>query len=269
MGRPIQDIAIGGYVPGDSILHRLDPRVKLMGLLLLLIGIFLTRNPVGAAINLCLVGSLAVLSEAGRRIWLWGLRRFAWMLVMVAVINLALNWHGTRITVLGWESPISTQGLKNSGLFTVGLVQAILLSMTLTFTTTPRQLTAAFQRMASPLKRLGAPVDEIALVLLLAMRFIPQLQMETMGIVDAQKARGVEFGSGKLSDRAANFIAVLGPAMTASFRRADSLATAMTARGFQPGKARSEHKPLRFSKIDWLAGCLTGLFFLGQIILFR
>ena len=111
MGRNFQDIAIGGYIPGNSFLHRLDPRVKLLGLMLLLAGIFLTRNPVGAVVNFGLVCCLAGLSAAGTRIWFWGLRRFIWMLVIVASINLALNWQGTPITVLGWESPFTTQGV--------------------------------------------------------------------------------------------------------------------------------------------------------------
>ena len=170
---------------------------------------------------------------------------------------------------LGWESPVTTQGLRAGGLFTLALAHAIILSMTLTFTTTPRQLTSAFERMAHPLQKLGVPVDEIGLILLLAMRFIPQLQMETMAIVDAQKARGVEFGSGSIYQRASNFIAVLGPAMSASLRRADNLATAMTAKGFSPGKPRSELRPLQLTATDGLAACLILAVFICQVSLFR
>lgn len=269
MARPIQDIAIGGYIPGNSILHRLDPRVKLLGLLLVLTGVFLTRAPLGAFVNLAACIALAVVCQAGWRIWLWGLRRFIWMLAIVAGINLALNSAGSNVIIFGWESPITVDGLQTSVLFTLALVQAILLSMVLTFTTKPDQLTRGCERLGSPLKRLGVPVAEITLVLLLAMRFVPQIQLEARAIVDAQKARGVEFGSGTITARASNFVAVLSPAMTASLRRADGLALAMSARGFQPGTQRSELSPLQMSRGDWVAALLMLLLFSCQIALFR
>jgi len=263
------DIAVGGYIPGDSHIHRLDPRTKLLGLVLMIVGVSLASSPAGVAVTFAAVIISAALCRAGWTIWWWALSRFVWMLAIVAVAHLWFTPSGTPIIVGNREMPITVQGVQASGLFTLRLAEIIVLSMTLTFTTTPRDLTRGCVRLARPLERLRVPVDEIGLVMTLAMRFIPLLQLEVRTIMEAQAARGVPFAEPGLVTRSRNLIAVLVPALVTAVRRADLLATAMAARGFVPGAARSEFRPLRFSIADAVAGTIIVTLCLVQVIAFR
>jgi len=268
MHRLVEDISIGGYLPGDSVLHRLDPRTKLLGLAAMLLAVFLSPNTTGILITGAAAVVLAWLSRTGWRVWVWGLNRFAWMLAVVAGANLFFRSGGELISVGEWELPFTVESVQTGLKFALQVVEAIMLSMILAFTTTPRELTRAVQRVASPLTRLKVPVDDVAVVLLLAIRFIPLLQQELRTIIDAQRARGVEFRRGNLIVRSRNLTAVLVPAMVATLRRADTLALAMTARGFVPGRPRSEYKPLRFSEIDYAAMLLASAFLAARVLLF-
>ena len=213
MNRLIQDVSIGGYVPGDAVLHRLDPRTKLIGLVVLLIGIFATRTDVGLLISCCVVLPLIFLCRIGWRVWWWGLLRFSWMLLIAAGINMLFNSGGQPMMIGQWELPITEQGVLTSLTLSLQLLLAIILSMVLTFTTTPRDLTRGTERLARPLKRLRVPVEEAGVILLLAMRFVPLLQQELRTTVEAQKSRGVEFGQGGVVARSKNLVAVLVPAL--------------------------------------------------------
>ena len=265
----IQDVSIGGYVPGDSVLHRLDPRTKLIGLIVLLIGVFATRTDVGLLIISCVVLTLVFLCRVGWRIWWWGLLRFSWMLLIAAGINMLFNSSGQPIKIGELELPITEQGVHTSLTLSLQLLLAIILSMVLTFTTTPRDLTRGSERLARPLKRLRVPVEEAGVILLLAMRFVPLLQQELRTTVEAQKSRGVEFGQGGVVARSKNLVAVLVPALMGTLRRGDLLAVAMTARGFQPGKPRSEYKPLHFAAPDYDAFIFLVVFSLCWLFIFR
>ncbi len=262
-------IVIGSYIPGDTILHRLDPRTKIAGFLLIVAGIFAAGSPAGVSASLLMVLVPAVLSGAGLRTWSSGFRRFVWMLAIIALVNLAFNTYGAPLTVTGRQLPITTEGLRSSILFTAQVAEVIVLSMVLTFTTTPQEVARGCARLAQPLKLLRVPVEEIGLVLLLAMRFVPLLQLELRESVEAQAARGVEFDRGNLVSRARNLIAVLVPALEGALRRADILATAMVARGYRPDRPRSEYNPLRLAGRDYAAVCLVVAFFLFQALLFR
>jgi energy-coupling factor transport system permease protein len=268
MHQLIQDITLGGYLPGDSVLHRLDPRTKLLGLAAMLLAVFINSDTYGILVTAAAIALLAWLSRTGWRVWFWGLSRFAWMLAVVAAANLFFRSSGEVISIGEWELPFTSEGVQTGLKFTLQLVEAIMLSMLLTFATTPRELTRGVQRLSSPLKRLKIPVDDIGMVLLLAIRFIPLLQQELRTIIDAQRSRGVEFSRGNLMVRARNLTAVLVPALVATLRRADTLALAMTARGFEPGKSRSEYKPLRFTEIDYAAMVCVAGFVVGRIAFF-
>src|SRR5208283_4122392 len=247
----IQDVSIGGYVPGVSVLHRLDPRTKLVGLTLLLIGVFATRSNVGLLITCCVVLTLIFLCRIGWRVWWWGLLRFSWMLLIAAGINMVFNSDGQPVVFRQWELPVTEQGVQAGLTLSLQLLQAIILSMVLTFTTTPRDLTRGSEHLARPLKRLRVPVEEAGVILLLAMRFVPLLQQELRTTIEAQKSRGVDFGQNGVVLRSKNLVAVLVPALVGTLRRSDRLALAMTARGFRPGKPRSEYKPLSFAALDY------------------
>jgi energy-coupling factor transport system permease protein len=265
----IQDVSIGGYVPGVSVLHQLDPRTKLVGLVVLAIGIFATRTGPGILVTCSLVATLILLSGIGWRVWWWGLIRFSWMLLIAAGINVVFNSGGPNITIHNLELPITEQGLHEGLTLSLQLLQAIVLSMVLTFTTTPRDLTRGSERLARPLKRLHLPVEDATVVLLLAMRFVPLLQQELRTTIEAQKSRGVEFGQGGIVARSRNLIAVLVPALVGTLRRGDLLAVAMTARCFRPGKPRSEYKPLHFEALDYGAFIFLALFVIGRLFIFR
>jgi energy-coupling factor transport system permease protein len=264
----IQDASIGGYVPGESVLHRLDPRTKLVGLLVLAIGVFSTRTCLGMLITCCLVSTLIILCGIGWRIWWWGLIRFSWMLLIAAGINMAFNSSGPPAAIHHWQLPITEQGVQAGLTLSLQLLQAIALSMVLTFTTSPRDLTRGTERLGRPLKRFHVPVEEAGVVLMLAMRFVPLLQQELRTTVEAQKSRGVQFGQGGVIGRSRNFVAVLVPALMGTLRRGDLLAVAMTARGFQPGKPRSEYKPLNFVALDWGAFIFLAVFSLCRLFIF-
>lgn len=268
MNSMIQDVSIGGYIPGDSLLHRLDPRTKLAGLIVLLIGVFVTRTGIGLFINCCLVLTLISLCRIGWRVWWWGLLRFSWMLLITAGINLVFNSGGRPVIFRQWELPITVPGVHAGLTLSLQLLQAIILSMVLTFTTTPRDLTRGSQRLARPLKRLRVPVEEAGVVLLLAMRFVPLLQQELRTTIEAQKSRGVEFGQNGLVSRSKNLVAVLVPALVSTLRRGDLLAVAMTARGFRPGKPRSEYKPLDFAALDYGTFIFLAVFCLFRLFIF-
>jgi energy-coupling factor transport system permease protein len=264
----LEDISIGGFLPGDSLLHRLDPRTKILGLAAMLCAVFVNPSAMGVLVTAVGVISLVVLSGTGWRVWAFGLGRFGWMLALVAGMNLIFNSSGQLLFVNGWELPFTKEGIETSLKFTLQLAEAITLSMILTFTTTPGQLTRAVQRVASPLKRLKVPVEDVGVVLLLAMRFIPLLQQELRTIIDAQRSRGVEFSRGNFVARSRNLAAVLVPALSGTLRRADTLALAMTARGFQPGRPRSEFRPLRFSGIDFSALACIAALLVARVLLF-
>ncbi len=268
MNKLMQDVFIGGYIPGDSVLHGLDPRTKLAGLAVLLVWVFTTRTWSTLLATFCLMPALILLSGIGWRVWWWGLLRFSWMLIIAAGMNIAFTRGGQPVVLGRWTLPITQQGLQSGLMFAGQIMQAIILSMVLTFTTMPQDLARSFERLARPLKRFRVPVEEIGMVLLLAMRFVPLLQQELSATIDAQKSRGVEFGHGGIVSRCRDLIAVLVPALTGTLRRGDLLAVAMTARGFQPGLPRSEYRPLRFTKPDYEAFLFLAVFSLCRLFIF-
>jgi energy-coupling factor transport system permease protein len=194
--------------------------------------------------------------------------RFSWMLLIAAGINMVFNSGGPAIAIGHWNLPVTEQGLHAGLTLSLQLLQAIVLSMALTFTTTPRDLTRGAERLAQPLKRLRVPVEEAGVILLLAMRFVPLLQQELRTTIEAQKSRGVEFGQGGVIARSKNLVAILVPALMGALRRGDMVAVAMTARGFRPGKPRSEYKPLHFGVLDYEAFILLAVFSLCRLFIF-
>ncbi len=260
MSKFITDIAIGGYLPGDSIIHRLDPRIKILGLIVMLVMVFWYRSIAGAMVIAIGIGLVAHLCGAGWKIWTHEMRRFKWMLLIAGALNLFFSQGGEPLRIASLDLPFAAENVRSSLLICVQLIEAIMLSMALTFTTSPTELTKGFERLVRPLKYLKVPIGEISLIMLLAMRFVPLLQQELRDIIDAQKSRGVEFGKGTLVDRARELISILSPVLVATIRRADFLAVAMSARGYRPGEPRSEYKPLRLSRTDALAAAfISGL----------
>lgn len=262
-----RNLAIGGYLPIESVLHRLDPRTKLIGLFVLLGAIFM--SPTFTGIGGCALATAGLIALTGARWKIWGaaLARFTWMLVIVFAANLLFHQEGRPVFASGVELPVTWEGLNRGIGLTAQIGLAIVLSMILMLTTSPSQLTRAAGALAGPLERLRAPVRESTMIVMLAIRFLPLLNHELRTIVDAQKSRGVEFERGSPAFRARSFVSVLVPALSGALRRADTLSTAMAARGFQPDRERSAYKPLRFSRLDYLAWVCLGAFLSGRILL--
>ncbi|MEW6348142.1 MAG: energy-coupling factor transporter transmembrane component T [Thermodesulfobacteriota bacterium] len=259
MGKSLAGIALGEYMPVDSLVHRLDPRTKLVGLAAALIGIFVSGAPLQVLLNAAGVLTLALLCRVGRRVWASGARRVIWLVLIGAATNAFFHTDGAPVTTFGRELPFTVEGLQRGGLLSAQILLAMMVCMVFAFTTTPVQLSAAIQKCGRALRISRGPLEDFALLLVLAMRFVPILQHELETLVEAQKARGVDFRAGGILSRAGSTAAILGPALTGAFRRGDILATAMVAKGYRRGAVRSEYNPLRFSREDVAGfGCLAG-----------
>ncbi|MEW6531442.1 MAG: energy-coupling factor transporter transmembrane component T [Thermodesulfobacteriota bacterium] len=268
MRRLAEHTLIGAYVPMDSWVHGFDPRVKLIGMLAVVMGLFYAANTAATVVTGLAVLVAACASRVGWKLWIGGLFRFKWMLLLVALLNVFFVSEGTAVTLGKWVLPISYEGLRSALLITVQLTEAIALAMLLTFTTTPTAITHGVERLGRPLKPLRVPVEELALVMQLAMRFVPIIEWELKSTIDAQRSRGVEFEQGNAVTRAGLFVSVLTPALFGALRRADLLSSAMRARGFAAGRPRTEFRPLRLAARDYLAvGGLAMLFVLQVFVL--
>ncbi len=247
----IQDITIGGFIPGRSVIHKLDPRTKLIFTSLFMILVFSGSNALFVTACFAVLITAILLTDIGIATWLWGVRRFALMLLIAGGFNIFFYQTGKPLYINGWESPFTDEGVVRSLIFMGQIGGGILTSMLLTFTTKPVEIARACERIAAPLKPLGVPVGEIATVMLMAIRFVPILQMELRTIVEAQRSRGIDFQEGNLISRVGNLPAVLMPAFLSALRRSDVLATAMAARGFVPGKSRIAYHNARFGAMDY------------------
>jgi energy-coupling factor transport system permease protein len=261
-----QGITVGQYFPGKSPLHRLDPRVKITAVLLLSVAIFLPRSwPSYTA--LAVFTLLCVwLAQVPLRMILRGLKPIVIFLVITEAFNLFLT-PGQPLFRLG-PLTASREGLTLSLVTSLRLVLLVTIASLLTLTTSPIRLTDGLERMLRPLKPIGVPAHELALMMTIALRFIPTLAEEADRIMRAQQARGAEFRSGSVTARVRGLIPVLVPLFVAAFRRADELATAMEARGYRGGEGRTRMRELSFSGHDTVA-LVVLLGFVGLIIALR
>ena len=241
----IRDITIGQYYPAKSILHRLDPRVKLVSTLLYLISLFLFRSMAGyLAATLFLIGVIRA-SKVPFGYIVKGLKPVVMLLMITVVFNLFLKKEG-EVLVHVWRLTITTVGLRNAVYMAVRLIYLIIGSSLMTFTTTPNELTDGIEALLAPLNKLRVPVHEVAMMMSIALRFIPILLEETDKIMKAQQARGADFESGNIMQRAKAMIPILVPLFVSAFRRANDLAMAMEARCYRGGEGRTKMKPLRY-----------------------
>lgn len=248
----IRDITIGQYYPAKSILHRLDPRVKLVSTLLYLISLFLFRSMAGYLVaTLFLIGVIRA-SKVPFGYIVKGLKPVVMLLMITVVFNLFLKKEG-EVLVHVWRLTITTVGLRNAVYMAVRLIYLIIGSSLMTFTTTPNELTDGIEALLAPLNKLRVPVHEVAMMMSIALRFIPILLEETDKIMKAQQARGADFESGNIMQRAKAMIPILVPLFVSAFRRANDLAMAMEARCYRGGEGRTKMKPLRYRGRDLTA----------------
>ena len=247
----LQDITFGHYIKGTSFLHLLDPRVKLLSVSILLPLIFTLHTMLPISLLALTVLISVTISGIPASFILKGLKHFFWLFLFAAVFH-AFFTPGEPLPYLSW---VSYEGAQEGLRVLIQLVLAIIFSHLLTLTTPPLELTMGLERLLSPLKRIGVPVSDLAMMMLVAIRFIPILKTEAEGIVKAQKGRGIDLSSGGLIERAKNIPVVLVPLIYSSFRRADDLAVAMVSRGYVPGGERGSLREMRLGVKEYLTLC--------------
>jgi energy-coupling factor transport system permease protein len=259
----LRDITLGQYYPADSVIHKLDPRVKLFGTLIYIISLFVFKGLPAFILAAIFLVVLIKLSKVPFSYMVKGLKTIVLIMLFAAVFNLFLT-PGTKL-VSFWIFTITYEGLKNAVVMMVRLMFLIIGTSLMTLTTTPNELTDGLEKALSPLKYIKVPVHEIAMMMSIALRFIPILIEETDKIMKAQMARGADFEHGNLIQKAKNMVPLLVPLFVSAFRRANDLAMAMEARCYRGGEGRTKMKPLHYQKRDRMA-YLTLLVYLAAVI---
>ena len=261
----IRDITLGQYYPAGSILHKLDPRVKLVGTMIFLIAVFSYRGIPGlVCITVCLA-ALIKLSKVPFSYMVKGLRAIVVLLALTCVFNLFLT--PGEVVFSFWKVTITKEGINLSFRMVLRLIYLILGTSLMTLTTTPNQLTDGLEQGLKPLNRIHVPVHELAMMVSIALRFIPILIEETDKIMKAQTARGANFDEGGLIQKAKSMVPLLVPLFISAFRRANDLALAMEARCYHGGEGRTKLHPLRYQTRDYVAYVLMLVFLAGVVAL--
>ena len=247
----LKDITLGQYYQTDSVFIRLDARVKLVATLAFIVSLFIVNSFWGYLIAAAFLVVMIRLSHVPFKFMVRGMKAIVFLLVVAGVFNLFLT--PGEVVVSFWKLKITKEGIKLALLMAARLCFLIIGSSIMTLTTTPNQLTDAMEKLLGPLKKIHVPVHEIAMMMSIALRFIPILLEETDKIMKAQIARGADFESGNLITRAKNLVPLLVPLFISAFRRANDLAMAMEARCYRGGEGRTKMKPLQYKKRDYLA----------------
>lgn len=260
----MKDISIGRFVQGNSVLHRLDPRVKIVLSTMYMIVIFMLSSPAGLLSAFLVTVFLAVLSSIPVRKILDSVRPIVFMLFFIFVLNALTIGTGNPLIQV-WLIKITDKGILTAGLMSLRLLLLIVTtSLLLTLTTTPLLMADSLESLFGPLKKVKMPVHEMAMMMSIALRFIPTLVEETDKIMKAQSSRGAEYDTGNVFVRAKGYVSVLVPLFVSAFKRAEDLATAMDARCYRGGEGRTKLKILRMKRSDFiwlfsLSGVAAGL----------
>ena len=255
----LKDITLGQYFPGTSVIHRLDPRTKLLGVILYIVALFLAKSWISYGVVLAFLILAVSVSKIPPKSIVSGMKPLVVILIFTGVLNLFYS-DGGVVLVKIWKLTITSEGLTRAIFMTSRILMLISGTFLLTYTTSPIALTDGLESLLGPLKKLHVPVHELSMMMCIALRFIPTLIEETDKIMNAQKARGADFENGSIIDRAKALIPVLVPLFISAFRRADELATAMECRCYQGGEGRTKMKLLRYGRNDFYAfGGLSAL----------
>lgn len=261
------NVIIGQYVPGRSLIHQMDPRAKLVTVMIFIIFLFISRHPAVLGSAVLLTAAAFILANISVTFYIKGMRFIAIIVLLTFILHLFMTREGTVAVDWGWFT-VYSGGLIEGGLIALRLFLLIIMASLLTLTTTPVDLTDGMERLMAPLQKLRVPTHELALMMSIALRFIPTLLGETSKIVKAQMARGANFSQGSLWRRLKALIPILIPLFVQSFKRAEDLATAMEARGYAGGKGRTKFRQLTWKRLD---SAVVGLFiaFAAMSVLFR
>ena len=262
----LKDITMGQFFPGNSVIHRLDPRTKLIMLVAYIVALFTAKSWISYGVCLaCLTVSIAVSTISLKSI-VRGMKPLVMILVFTGVLNLFFAGGETVLFKLGFLT-LTMEGVVRAVLMVSRILMLITATFLLTYTTSPISLTDGLETLMNPLKVIRVPVHELSMMMCIALRFIPTLIEETDKIMSAQKARGADFENGKLMERVKALIPILVPLFISAFRRADELATAMECRCYQGGDGRTKMKLLRYQRNDLIAFGIGILLVAGVIAL--
>jgi len=261
----LKDITLGQYFPGDSVVHKLDPRTKLLMVILYIVALFLANGFVGYAVMLAVTAMFVKLSKVPPKAMFRGLKSVVLIIVLTAVLNVFYT-EGTVLVQI-WKLKITYEGIIRAVFMVLRIVMLICGTFLLTYTTAPVALTDGMELLLNPLKKLKVPVHEMSMMMSMALRFIPTLIEETDKIMSAQKARGADFETGSLMDRAKALLPILVPLFISAFRRADELAVAMESRCYNGGAGRTRMKQLRYETRDFLALGFGVVLIAGMVVL--
>ncbi len=254
----LRDITLGQYYQSDSVIHRLDPRVKLVATIVFIISLFVSGSFLGYIVAALFLAMVIKLSKVPFKFMVKGMKSIAILLFITVIFNLFLTPGEALLTV--WKITITKEGLRTAIFMAIRLSFLIIGSSVMTLTTTPNNLTDGLESLMKFLKVFHVPVHEVAMMMAIALRFIPILLEETDKIMKAQIARGADFESGNLIKKAKSLVPLLVPLFISAFRRANDLAMAMEARCYRGGDNRTKMKPLKYQKRDALAYTVMALY---------
>ena len=245
----LKDITLGQYFPGNSLLHRFDPRSKIIFTVLFIAAIFLCKGLVSYGITLLILIMMICISKVQPRVFLKGMKPVVFIVVCTAILNL---FYTSGTVLWSWGIlKITEEGIWKAGFMVLRILMLIACTLLLTYTTSPILLTDGLEKLLRPLKKLHFPVHELSMMMSIALRFIPTLIQETDKIISAQKARGADFDSGNLIQKAKALIPILIPLFISSFRRAEELAIAMECRCYHGDEGRTSLRQLRYAGRDY------------------
>jgi energy-coupling factor transport system permease protein len=259
----LKDITLGQFFPGETVVHKLDPRTKLILTVAYIVALFLAKSYTAYLLMAAVLTVMIIASEIGLKTIFQGLKPIVVIIIMTAIINMFFT-SGEPLIKL-WIITITKEGLVTAGLMSLRLVMLILGTLLLTYTTSPIALTDGIESMFGPLKKIKLPVHELAMMMSIALRFIPTLIEETDKIMSAQKARGADFETGNILKRARAMLPILVPLFISAFRRADELAEAMESRCYHGGEGRTRMKKLGMARRDYLA-LLAGALCIAAVV---
>ena len=249
----LKDITLGQFFPGDSVIHRLDPRTKLIMLVVYIVALFLAVSWISYALMAAFLLVCIKISTIPPKSIVKGMKPLVFILVFTGILNLFFTAGEGEPLISFWVIKIYAEGLSRAFFMVIRILMLISGTFLLTYTTSPISLTDGLESLMNPLKKIGVPVHELSMMMCIALRFIPTLIEETDKIMCAQKARGADFESGSIIDRAKALVPILVPLFISAFRRADELATAMECRCYQGGDGRTKMKLLRYKLWDYRA----------------
>ena len=261
----LKDITLGQYFPGHSVLHRLDPRTKLIGVVVYIIALFLCTQLLSYGVVALFLAWMIHTSGVGMKAMVRGLRPVLVIMIFTGVLNLFYT-GGTPLIEIGFVT-ITVEGVWRAFFMVARIMMLIMGTFLLTYTTSPIMLTDAIESVLGPLKKLHLPIHELAMIMSIALRFVPTLIEETDKLMSAQKARGADFESGNLIEKAKALVPLLVPLFVSAFRRAEELAVAMESRCYHGGEGRTRLRQLKYERRDYIAMLVLALLVIVVVIL--